>query len=140
MSLKNEVNKVLEHAADKLACDLHNDGGSLTGNTAASDVLWTARRLYDRSVIGASDVATRDWRITPEEFAELNLTPKPLWNVVSFEDLPQPQKEACIKLPRMVLLALPDKAERIGERWMLQARAVRAVWNEIREDKAANRR
>ena len=40
----------------------------------------------------------------------------------------------------MVLLAIPDIAERIGERWMLQARAVRAVWNEIREDKAANRR
>lgn len=140
MSLKNEVNKVLEHAADQLACDLHNDGGSLTGNTAASDVQWTARLLYDHSVIGCNDVSLRDWRITPEEWAELKLTDKPVWNVIKFEQLTPAQQEGWIKLARIVLLAIPAIAERIGHRWMLQARAVRAVWNEIREDNAANRR
>lgn len=32
---------------DAVACDMHNEGYSLDGNTEASDIRWFARLLYD---------------------------------------------------------------------------------------------
>lgn len=33
---------------DTIACEMHNEGYNLEGNTEASDTAWLARRLYDR--------------------------------------------------------------------------------------------
>lgn len=132
--LKDEITKALEYAADAMACKLHNDGASLIGNTAKTDVLWLARRLYDASTLGACDVSLRDWRITPEEFAELELHPKGVWNEQRFDSLPQEKQSGWIKLARIVLLTIPGICERIGHRMMLQAEVVRAVEKQLRAE------
>lgn len=36
------------HVLDAIACEFHNQGYTLNGNTEASDVAWLARRIGDR--------------------------------------------------------------------------------------------
>lgn len=132
MTLKDDVLQTLEAGVDSLACQLHNDGSDLTGNTAGSDIAWLAARLFEASTLGACDMRFRDWRINPEEFAELKLHPQGVWHPERFDQLPEEKREAWIKLARVVTHVMPEFAERVGHRMMKQAEAVRAVWKELR--------
>lgn len=110
---------------ERVCCFLHNTGGQLVGNTQASDVEWLARWLYGASNFGMGSVETFHWSINNEEFEKLGLMPDRQWTGKRWETLEKPQAEAWKKLARLCLYALPHIAERIGHRFMEQAKAIR---------------
>ena len=110
---------------DSIACALHNMGGTLTGNTQSSDVEWFARWLYAASNFGMGDVRTMKWSISNDEFKNLGFTPDRQWTAFRWETLPAEKRLAWEKLARLCLCALPYIAERIGHRFVEQAKALR---------------
>lgn len=109
---------------------LSNAGGYLTGNTQASDLEWFAGCLFEASRLGAAAVETVPWLIGREQWEALGLTPMALmgdgprrWDMLTEE-----QKEAWRKLARICWYVLPTFAERVGNRFLEQAAALRALW------------
>lgn len=134
--LQQAVLKALEHGVDSLACERHNDGGNLTDNTQEGDLRWLAATLFAASRLGAGSVETVPWLIGREQWEQLGLTP-----VFHFGDGPRrwdmlsaDQQDAWLKLASIVMYVIPAFAERVGHRWMLQAKAIREVWNEVRKE------
>lgn len=129
------VMQTLEHALDKICCDQHNDSSSLTGNTQASDLEWLAATLFEASNLGAGDVRTVDWLIGREQWEQIGLTRQAFMGdgPKRFEHLSDDEQDAWRKLARIVMYVIPAFAERVGHRWMLQAKAIRAVWHEFRD-------
>lgn len=125
----------LDDAVDGISCDLHNDGASLVGNTQAGDLEWLARVLFEASRLGAGDVRTVPWLIGPEQWEALGLVPQALMGdgPRRFDHLDGSQKDAWLKLARIVLHVIPAFAERVGHRWMLQAKMAREVWKVVRK-------
>ncbi len=117
---------------DNFCCQAHNLGASLSGNTQDSDVAWTARWLYQSSNFGCGDVRTMQWSLDNKDFEQLCLTPDRPWTKQRWETLPATDREAWMKLARLVLYALPNIAERIGQRFMDQAKAIRLANRNIR--------
>lgn len=132
--VQNDIDKACEMAVDEIACDRHNDGGDLVGNTQASDLEWLARNLFDASTLGASDVRTVEWLIGSEQWKELGLFRKSCFDgPQAFDQLSDEQRDAWIKLARIVMYVIPAFAERVGHRWMKQAKAIREVWQKTRD-------
>lgn len=134
--LQAAVMRAIEHAVDALACDRHNDGGSLTGNTQASDQAWLASVLFSSSRLGAGDVRTMHWAISREQWKELGLEPEAIFGdgPRRFDMLTAEQREPWLKLARIVMYVIPVFADRVGRRWMLQSKAIRTVWEACREE------
>jgi hypothetical protein len=116
-----------EHEIDTMASALHNLGASCAGNTQDGDVEWFARWLYQSSNTGMGSVETMPWSISNEEFGRLGLIPDRQWTGRRWETLGENPRKAWLKLARLCLLALPHIAERIGHRFMGQAKALRAL-------------
>lgn len=112
---------------DEAACMLHNVGATLAGNTQSSDIEWLARWLYRGSNFGMGSVDTMQWSLSNDEFEKLTLTPDRPWTEKRWETLDDSEREAWQKLARMCLYALPHIAERIGDRFIEQAKALRIV-------------
>jgi len=106
-------------------CLLHNTGGQLAGNTQGSDVEWFARWLYGASNFGMGSVDTFHWSLTNDEFEKLGLLPDRQWTGKRWETLEASEAEAWMKLARLCLYAMPHIAERIGHRFMEQAKGLR---------------
>ena len=112
---------------DEAACMMHNVGATLCGNTQASDIEWLARRLYQSSNFGMGSVDTMQWSLSNDDFEKLALTPDRPWTGKRWETLDESERSAWQKLARMCLYALPHIAERIGDRFIEQAKALRIV-------------
>lgn len=106
---------------------LHNVGATVAGNTQESDVKWFAQWLYGASNFGGGSVATMEWSLSNENFDKLGLVPERAWTGKRWDTLEAAESEAWIKLARLCLYALPHIAERIGHRFMEQAKALRIV-------------
>lgn len=107
--LTAELNYVSREARrcvlDAVACALHNDGASLSGNTAGSDIEWLARGLWQREsreVPGAWDMRSDS---TKDHYRSM----------------------ACLFIEVM-----PGFAERVGHRMMLAAKAFRTLERGLR--------
>lgn len=116
-------------AADQIQAERSNDGGTLLGNTQGSDLEWLARTLFDWSRLGAGCVTTVDWLLSREQWEHVGLTPQALladyprfWDALTEE-----HKEAWRKLGRIVMHVIPQFAERIGNRYIETAKAVKHV-------------
>jgi hypothetical protein len=133
--LAEALARALDDAVDAVACDRHNDGAQLLGNTQASDLDWLARVLFEASRLGAGDVRTVPWLLGPEEWAVVGLTPQALLGdgPRRFDQLDEAGREAWRKLGRIVLHVIPAFAERVGQRWMAQAKMAQAAWKVVRE-------
>lgn len=112
---------------DSIACALHNMGSTLAGNTQESDVEWFARWLYGASNHWMGSVVTFPWSISNEEFKKLSLTPDRQWTGKRWETLEDAERSAWLKFARLCLTGLPHIAERIGQRFMDQAKALRVL-------------
>ncbi len=110
---------------DAVCCLLHNRGVTCAGNTQGTDVEWLARWLYGSSNFGMGHVDTFKWSLSNDEFSALGLTPDRPWTEKRWETLTETESEAWRKLARLCLYALPHIAERIGNRFMEQAKALR---------------
>jgi len=132
-SKRKGVRRVALHAVvrrddvETVSCILHNTGATLAGNTQSSDIEWFAHRLYHGSNIGMGWVETMHWSISNEEFEKLGLTPDRPWTVKRWETLEPAEAEAWRKLARLCLHSLPHIAERIGHRFMEQAKGLRIM-------------
>ncbi len=110
---------------DEISCTLHNLGATLSGNTQGSDLEWFAKWLYGSSNFGMGDVKTMEWSLSNAEFEEFGLAPDRQWTGKRWEMLSEAQRAAWTKLARLCLYALPHIAERIGIRFMEQAKGLR---------------
>lgn len=106
---------------------LHNVGATNVGNTQSGDVEWLARWLFGSSNFGMGSVDTFQWSISNEEFEKLGLLPDRSWTGKRWETLDPAESEAWKKLARLCLYVLPQIAERIGHRFMEQAKMLRIV-------------
>ncbi len=122
-----------EQEIETAACVLHNCGGQLTGNTPADDVLWFARWIYGSSNFGMGSVDTFKWSLSNEEFEILGVVPERQWTGKNWETLSPAEKMAWMKFARLCLYALPHVAERIGHRFMEQAKGLRILQKGIIE-------
>lgn len=138
-ALRTIVSRELDHAIDSIACQRHNDGANLTGNTQITDLEWLARCLFNSSRLGAGDIRTVPWLIGREQWDELGLIPEAVFGdgPRRFDMLTDEQADAWRKLARIVMHVIPQFAERVGHRWMDQAKAIRSVWNDVREEELA---
>lgn len=114
---------------------LHNLGATLVGNTQDSDLDWLARLLFEASRLGVGDVRTVPWIMSQQEWEYLGLTPQALvsngpsrWDLLTVE-----QQYAWWRLARICFYILPHFAERVGHRFMAQARAIEGLWREERK-------
>lgn len=110
---------------DAACCLLHNNGATLAGNTQATDLEWFGRWLYNSSNIGMGSVETMHWSISNDEFEKLGFTPDRPWTHKRWETLDAEERAAWKKLARLCLNAMPHIAERIGHRFMEQAKGIR---------------
>lgn len=124
---------------DQLYCELHNLSNDLLGNTQASDINWLAHTLWQSSRLGAGDIRSVPWLIGRDQWDYLGLTPEAIigdgprrWDMLTAE-----QQEAWKKLARIVLYVMPAFAERVGHRFMDQAKAFRAAWKIQRDNRTA---
>lgn len=124
MTMKTETR---DQEIDEAACMLHNVGATLAGNTQEGDVEWLARWLFGSSNFGMDSGDTFQWSISNDEFEKLGLLPDRLWTGRRWETLEPDESETWKKLARLCLYALPHVAERIGHRFMEQAKALRIV-------------
>lgn len=106
---------------------LHNVGATNVGNTQSGDIEWLARWLFGSSNFGMGSVDTFQWSISNEEFEKLGLLPDRAWTGKRWETLEPAEAEAWKKLARLCLYVLPHIAERIGHRFMEQAKMLRIV-------------
>lgn len=119
--------KSKDQEIDEAVCMLHNVGVTNVGNTQSGDIEWLARWLFDSSNFGMGSVDTFQWSISNEEFEKLGLLPDRSWTGKRWETLEPAESEAWKKLARLCLYALPHIAERIGHRFMEQAKMLRIV-------------
>lgn len=87
---------------DALACELHNDGHFLSGNTEANDTAWFAEWLH---------------RVWAEDSHK-----RTAWNHLEEED-----RRQWFKLAKLVISALPFLMERISNRYLAMASALRML-------------
>jgi len=119
---------------DALACELHNTGSYLLGNTYDTDLIWLAKRLFQCSRLGAGDVRTTHWLLEREQWEALELKPEGLMGAPNrLEQLTDQEQEAWLKLARIVAHVMPFYAERVGRRFMMQAKAIRATETALRQ-------
>ncbi len=130
----SDLQSQLKNARDNLHADLHNTGATLTGNTQQTDLEWLACRLFDWSRLGAGDVKTVDGMLNRRQWADLGLEPIALLGAGAcvWDALNDGQKDAWLRLARIVFYVLPMFVERVGHRFMEQASALRQVWAEQR--------
>lgn len=125
--------QVVRHIENAMAV-LHNCGATLAGNTQADDLDWLARVLFEASNLGAGDVKTIPWLLRRDEWEFLGLQRQQLMGdgPRTWEQLTAPQQEAWRKLARVCLWVLPAFCDRVGSRFMEQAKALEAVWRQER--------
>lgn len=105
---------------DSIACNLHNDGHSLLGNTEESDLRWLARMMWQEKnrMVGAG-----------------------IWDT-----LPQPERDAWIETAGIAVKCLPALMGRIAHRSITISKALRSLERASREEvskahlRRANRR
>ena len=94
------------HFLDAVACELHNHGHNLDGNTAESDLEWFARHMWEER-----------WGKPPRH-----------WEVA----LNQDERDYWIRTAQAALAALPGLQARIASRCIALSKSVRMLSNHAR--------
>lgn len=85
---------------DSVACEMHNEGYSLDGNTEASDLHWFARIIYTQDRHGA---------------------------LPSFEDADAEQRERYLRLAELCIKTIPALMGRMSARCIRISQAVNTI-------------
>ena len=96
---------------DSIACNLHNKGYSIQGNTEESDCRWLARAMY-------CDHPTR-FAHEPRDFDRLNENEQADW----------------VRIAEIAVKCLPSLMSRIAHRVILMSQALRTMERAMREEK-----
>ena len=105
--------KAADLILDSIACQLHNEGHSLKGNTAVHDQYWLAREMW----------ASEHWNC----------------NANQFDDAPADTREFFCRMAGFAIGAIPMLMSRIADRAILHGKAFRSLQDAVRRNALAKK-
>lgn len=94
---------------DSIACQLHNEGHGLKGNTAVHDQYWLARELW----------ASEHWNC----------------NANQFDDAPSETRQFYCRMAGFAIAAIPGLMSRVADRAILHGKVFRSLQDAVKRNK-----